>query len=309
MEDKKWHRWTLKSSAGKATCPQCGHKNRLSPYWDNVHELKMDVEVYGLCDRIGSCGFHYAPWMDQKQGIPYFYKKGPIKERKVVHLDESAYMRDTDAICGTNSHLAATISGEYVFRKYRCRTEVNNDSLVYYPYINKDGYYRAVAGHRYRSGELGAYRKDAWYHSRHVVPKGYNTQDRKVDCFFGEHLLAANPDFRIGIVEGPKTAILCDRYLGDGATNWIATFNQQSIYRDMKIFERLGKVDVYVIPDKDSADYWSALVKDADALYINMSIKCVDISWRLKDGESDIGDYLFRTKKRFDWISNDYEDK
>lgn len=297
--DRRWHRWSLRSSVGKATCPQCGHKHRLSPYWDHVEGVKMDVGVYGLCDRVSSCGFHWAPWMDKKDEVPYYYRPVSYVEPERVHLDRDAYYRNTVRIDESCCHLAGTLGAEESFAVYGCRTEARNPSLVYYPYVNRDGHIRAIAGHRYRAGKFSSSGKLDWYHKRHAVPDGYLKQDRKVDCLFGEHLLASRPDRKVGIVEGPKTAILCNMYLGGDMYNWLATFNQQSIYRDLKLFAKFRSGEVLVIPDKDSVGYWSEVVHDANKLYINVVIRCIDIRDRLVGDESDVGDYLFRVRDGF----------
>lgn len=83
----------------------------------------------------------------------------------------------------------------------------------------------------------------------------YNSQEKKITCLFGEHLISKFPNNPIAIVEAPKTAIYCSLYFGfpDESPNniiWLAVYNKSSFTLDkVKILQ--GKY-IYVFPDASS---------------------------------------------------------
>lgn len=300
MVRSKYLRWTLDSSKGKFRCPGCLYKGRLSPYWDNVAGVLMSVDRYGLCDRRNSCGYHVTPYMDNVKDIGYYYRAREVKKRLRYHLSKDGYRSRTAVIDTVNCNLARTIDSKAVFSKYGCRTEVGQPDLVYYPYVDRDGNLRAVPGHRYRVNAVASHNKRTWYHRVYPQDRLYNDQEKKVDCFFGEDLLVRYPGRVVGIVEGPKTALFCEKWFGRRDINWLATFNSHTILADLRSLSLLHNLRVEVFPDKDSYGYWHEVVSEADRLYPNMRIRCNDLMGRFEDGESDIGDILWRTRKGFE---------
>ncbi len=87
----------------------------------------------------------------------------------------------------------------------------------------------------------------------------YKEQDKLITCFFGEHLLSMFPNNPIGLVEAPKTAIICSLYFGlpksDNEIIWLAVYNKSSFTFDK--LRSLNNRKVFVFPDlsKDGETY------------------------------------------------------
>ena len=87
----------------------------------------------------------------------------------------------------------------------------------------------------------------------------YKDQDKRITCFFGEHLLSMFPNNPIGLVEAPKTAIICSLYFGlpksDNEIIWLAVYNKSSFTFDK--LRSLNNRKVFVFPDlsKDGETY------------------------------------------------------
>lgn len=148
------------------------------------------------------------------------------------------------------------------------------------------------------------------------VPKWiteYKEQDKKITCFFGEHLLNKYPNNPIGLVEAPKTAIICSLYFGlpkdETDTIFLAVYNKSSFSED-KVKSLQGR-KVVVFPDlsvdMSTFNEW----KDKAIKYSNLfNIKFVfsDLIEKIatiedKQSGLDIADFLLK----FDY--NDFNSK
>jgi hypothetical protein len=81
--------------------------------------------------------------------------------------------------------------------------------------------------------------------------KEYNTNETKVSCLFGEHLLSKYPHNPIALVEAPKTAVYGTLYFGfpNNPKNllWLAVYNLSSL--NLKKCKALKSRKVFLFPD------------------------------------------------------------
>ena len=111
------------------------------------------------------------------------------------------------------------------------------------------------------------------HHTQNKTPlpawlQAYQTNESKVSCLFGEHLLSKYPNNPIALVEAPKTAIYGTLYLGqpEHPKNfiWLAVYNKSSFSFD-KLKVLRGRT-VYVFPDlsKDGNTFkeWETKAKE-----------------------------------------------
>lgn len=56
--DEYWH--SLEKSSKKYNCPSCG-KKRFTYYRDNYGTGEIIDPAVGMCERLNSCGYHFAP--------------------------------------------------------------------------------------------------------------------------------------------------------------------------------------------------------------------------------------------------------
>ena len=54
------YRYSLMKGSKKFTCPECGRKGVFVPYVDETNKI-VDVEKFGRCERINSCGYIRYP--------------------------------------------------------------------------------------------------------------------------------------------------------------------------------------------------------------------------------------------------------
>jgi len=79
----------------------------------------------------------------------------------------------------------------------------------------------------------------------------YLSQEKRITCLFGEHLLSRYPNNPVALVEAPKTAVYCTLYCGLPETPenfiWLAVYNKSSFSFDkLKVLQ--GRF-VSVFPD------------------------------------------------------------
>jgi hypothetical protein len=187
------------------------------------------------------------------------------------------------------------------------------------PFIDKNNNIRAVQVKTFNKDNHT--QKTSFLHSiiennSKEVPKwitDYKEQDKKITCFFGEHLLNKYPNNPIGLVEAPKTAIICSLYFGlpknETDTVFLAVYNKSSFSED-KVKSLQGR-KVVVFPDlsldRSTFNEW----KDKAIKYSNLfNIRFVfsDLIEKIatiedKQSGLDIADFLLK----FDY--NDFNSK
>ena len=167
------------------------------------------------------------------------------------------------------------------------------EDATLFPYINYDEKFITAKIVRYNS-VTGKRSKEEfsnnWFHAYKPIKKELGLKDRitkKVDCFFGEHLLRYN-DKPVVIVESEKTAIFCS-LLFEGivfiATGGLGKLKSLS-------YEVLENREVYVFPD-NGAKEWFKIAKKRNwwcsTLIENEGTKGSDV---VDYFDTDLGDKL-----------------
>ena len=113
-------------------------------------------------------------------------------------------------------------------------------------------------------------------------------------CFFGEHLLAADKTRQVALVESEKTALIASYYLPQYL--WLASGGKNGCFNESSL-SALAKRSVVLFPDLGATAYWQSKI----GMMRNNGIK-VQLSDYLetnapeserKEGY-DIADYLLR---------------
>ncbi|WP_353721922.1 DUF6371 domain-containing protein [Dyadobacter sp. 676] len=217
-----------KTPSDRVTCPACGAKKSFAPYIDI--ETGQDLPAqYGRCNRADQCGYHLNPYKDgygtagQKSDgfVPAPISKPkpttpPVnlpKELLVETLKKSPGNRFTQHLLRLfPQDVVNRLRSEYMIGDH----DVWPGSTMFW-FVNKDLNIRAgqvkqfdETGHTAKNSDGTS--RTVWIHK--LVPKetewlsAYETQDMRVDCLFGEHLLNRYPDRKIALFESPKTAII-----------------------------------------------------------------------------------------------------
>jgi hypothetical protein len=340
------YRYIFEKGSRKHICPECG-KKRFVRYIDTKTGEYLP-EQYGRCDREANCGYHLNPYQDgyskmiwgKENGnstvIPIRWKppstrKAPQPPVKPVYFDFEAFKRTLRPEHYENNIFIQNLFSRVQFpfdpadvtrviELYRLGTVSAGyrSGAVTFPFIDIDGNVRAVQVKQF--DEANHTTGTDFLHSilaRHYNDIGkqlpewleaYMSQDKKVSCLFGEHLLNKFPSNRIALVEAPKTAIYGTLYFGLPETPdqylWIAVYNKSSFSLD-KVKPLQGRfVDVFPDLSKDGGTFreWEAKAKEFERQLPGTQFKMYDfleleaLEEDRVNGE-DIADYLIK----LDW--------
>ena len=342
------YRYTFEKGSRKHLCPECG-KKRFVRYVDTKTGEYLP-EQYGRCDREANCGYHLNPYQDGYSKMIWGRENGnsiviptrwkPPTTRKVqqppvkpIYFDFEAFKRTLRPEHYENNIFIQNLFGRVQFpfdpadvtrviELYRLGTVSAGyrSGAVTFPFIDIDGNVRAVQVKQF--DEANHTTGTDFLHSilaRHYNDIGkqlpewleaYMSQDKKVSCLFGEHLLNKFPSNRIALVEAPKTAIYGTLYFGLPETPdqylWIAVYNKSSFSLD-KVKPLQGRfVDVFPDLSKDGGTFreWEAKAKEFERQLPGTQFKMYDfleheaLEADRVNGE-DIADYL----TKLDWRS------
>lgn len=342
------YRYIFEKGSRKHICPECG-KKRFVRYVDTKTGEYLP-EQYGRCDREANCGYHLNPYQDGYSKMIWGRENGnsiviptrwkPPTTRKVqqppvkpIYFDFEAFKRTLRPEHYENNIFIQNLFGRVQFpfdpadvtrviELYRLGTVSAGyrSGAVTFPFIDIDGNVRAVQVKQF--DEANHTTGTDFLHSilaRHYNDIGkqlpewleaYMSQDKKVSCLFGEHLLNKFPSNRIALVEAPKTAIYGTLYFGLPETPdqylWIAVYNKSSFSLD-KVKPLQGRfVDVFPDLSKDGGTFreWEAKAKEFERQLPGTQFKMYDfleheaLEADRVNGE-DIADYL----TKLDWRS------
>ena len=342
------YRYIFEKGSRKHICPECG-KKRFVRYVDSKTGEYLP-EQYGRCDREANCGYHLNPYQDGYSKMIWGKENGnsiviptrwkPPTTRKVqqppvkpIYFDFEAFKRTLRPEHYENNIFIQNLFGRVQFpfdpadvtrviELYRLGTVSAGyrSGAVTFPFIDIDGNVRAVQVKQF--DEANHTTGTDFLHSilaRHYNDIGkqlpewletYMSQDKKVSCLFGEHLLNKFPSNRIALVEAPKTAIYGTLYFGLPETPdqylWIAVYNKSSFSLD-KVKPLQGRfVDVFPDLSKDGGTFreWEAKAKEFERQLPGTQFKMYDfleheaLEADRVNGE-DIADYL----TKLDWRS------
>ena len=328
----KTYRYTFEKGSKKHRCPAC-HTKRFVRYID-THTRDYIPEVYGKCDREMKCGYHLNPYKDgyaKNQNIntvvPYHHIK-PIHKPKKVHFSKQEFENTRTAYEENNFiqnllqnvHFPFEISDiEKVIAQYHLGTVTTAYLKGAVTYIDSNNNVRAIqvkqfdeTNHTTKTNFLHKMLLNNCKYNKQPIPqwlKDYDNQDRKVDCFFGAHLLRKYPHNKIALVEAPKTAIYGTLYFGypNDTTNllWLAVYNLSSLTLDK--CKALAGREVLLFPDlsEDGKAFklWSDRVDKIQKKLPNITFKVVNFLEELASDQDkaqgkDIADYLIELNWR-----------
>ena len=154
-----------------------------------------------------------------------------------------------------------------------------------FPYINFKGEFVTAKIIQYNSKTGKRSSKMNWFHAYENIKEDLNLDvetkiSKKVNCFFGEHLVAYS-EKNVIIVESEKTAILTSLLFPQLV--FIATGSKGRLKNIDKTF--LKDRNVFVYPDKDAHNDWLKIA-DANDWF------CSEIIHELGADKTDIADYF-----------------
>ena len=332
------HRYIFTKGSKKHICPEC-NKRRFVRYIDAETGNYLPHQ-YGKCDRESNCSYYLNPYLDgyakmiweQEQGRNSGnWKPQQLKPKRIKNTPPETVFIPVEVLGRTRAGYEQNVfiqnllnriafpfevqDVEKVISMYHLGTVQNGyrAGAITFPFIDKSGNVRAVqvkqfdeANHTTGTDFLHSIIEK--HYSRNIKPlpewlEGYNKNEIKVSCLFGEHLLRKYPHNPVALVEAPKTAIYGTLYFGfpDQPQNllWLAVYNLSSL--NLNKCQALKGRNVYLIPDlsKDGKAFelWSRKAKDIQSQLPGSYFKVADFLELLapdsdKEQGMDLADYL-----------------
>ena len=232
-------------------CPNCGRREFVR-YVDNSSGEYVSDTV-GKCNRIEKCGYHLPPRIFfENENIHVDYK--PITRKPITKptyffpeniLTESLHSEEhRSSLFKFFQKYFEDEKIEKCFRKYLVGVDKNREDAVIFWQVDREKKVRAGKIMKYDIMS-GRRRKDffSW------VKKEENSDSEIRQCFYGIHLIDYFKNYRIGIVESEKTALLCDLYF-DEKIVWLASGGLNG-FNEEKCKDLVGRT-VILLPDLSS---------------------------------------------------------
>ncbi|WP_288954489.1 DUF6371 domain-containing protein [uncultured Polaribacter sp.] len=327
------YRYIFEKGSKKHQCPAC-HKKRFVRYVD-VYTQEYLPEIYGKCDREMNCGYHLNPYKNGyakdntiKDDFVYQISK-PIVKPKPVFIPKDVFYKTRKAyeentfIQNLLNNIAFPFESEdieKIIAQYHLGTITKGyrKGATTFPFIDIDNNVRAIQvkqfdkfNHTIGTDFLHSIIEKHYKRNKQQIPiwlKGYNKNETKVSCLFGEHLLSKYPLNPVALVEAPKTAIYGTLYFGfpNNPKNllWLAVYNLSSL--NINKCKALKGRNVYLFPDLSKEgkafNLWSNKAQKIQQQLENSFFKVSDLLEELapnqdKEEGKDIADYLIK----LDW--------
>lgn len=334
------HRYQLEKGSKKHHCPECT-KKRFVRYIDTKTGDYLP-HTYGRCDRESKCSYHLNPYLDgytkmiweKEQGQnsgnwkPYKPKKKsrPIPKPEPVFIP-TVVLQQTLKNYEQNNFIQNLLQNvpfpfevddlNKVVSLYRLGTVSNGyrKGANTFPFIDVTNKVRAIqvkqfdkTNHTKGTDFLHSIIEKHHYRKNKRLPEwleAYKTNETKVSCLFGEHLLSKYQYNSIALVEAPKTAIYGTLYFGfpEHPKNllWLAVYNLSSL--NLNKCQALKGRNVYLFPDlsKDGKAFelWSNKAKEIQKHLQGTYFQVSNLLEQLapeqdKEQGKDIADYLIK---------------
>ena len=245
----KRYKYELLKGSRHILCPIC-QKKTFKPYVYAGTNNVVDSMLYGRCERINACGYIRYPTSEKDDDwsnyeAPKIAYRPPVPDFINPNLVRSTF-RDFNKNVFFN-FLAKTFDLETarsLQKKYNIGTAKYGGTIFWQK--DKDGKFRTGKVFYYQRNGKRDKNKGSWYVHNQVKKKFCLVQ-----VFFGEHLVAENPEKPIALCESEKSAILMSVLQPE--YSWLAAggSNMLNVQRLM----RLHRLDL-VSPDEGQFELW-----------------------------------------------------
>lgn len=272
-----YFRYQLRKGSKKERCPECERKTFV-PYVDRETN-KEAGEQFGRCERINSCGYVSYP----KSSEPYEKPQPkPYEPPKPIDYVDKSIVEKTFENFQQNvffMYLLRTFGKEKAFElqmKYNIGT-AKHGGTIFWQQDDKGRFRTAKVMYYSENGKRDKSRASWFVHKK--IRDDFNYQQ----CFFGLHLVGANP---VALCESEKTAILMSVYEPD--YTWIASGGSEML--NMQRITELSRLDK-VYPDNGQFEKWEQKTKFFAGRQIDVSVDLAVNRGELEAG-SDILDLI-----------------
>ncbi len=280
------YRFVLEKGGMKYACPAC-QQRRLVRYVDTFTEDQVANEV-GRCDREDSCGYHLRPseYFDREGTRPASAQKPDRKPQNKLELVEPSFI-DAKIVQASLSRY-----NENNFCRWLCGVFGEQRAFALTD-TYKIGTSKNWAGKiMLYNSETGRRVKEPFNHIQwvHKVMKIEPFQLQQ--CLFGEHLLTADQQKPVAIVESEKTAVVAAGYIPEYV--WLATAGKNNLNRNKLKGLQGRRVKLY--PDLMAYDKWKEIAGRVSGVSVSDVLEC-----RASEADRakgfDLADYLLRENR------------
>ena len=342
------YRFKLDNKSKKFNCPGC-NKKTLVRYIDTENGNYLP-ENYGRCDREIKCNYHLNPYKDgysimiyeQEKGILASFKKkqsATYQTQPKQKISEPAYipyeiLKATQKGYEKNNFIQNLLFNitfpftkeviENIISLYQLGTICKGyrAGSITFPFIDIDGKIRTIQVKNFDKSNyttstdfLHSILEKFYFKEKKTLPawlSSYLTNDRKVSCLFGEHLITKYSVNPIALVEAPKTAIIATLYFGFPRDPknllWLGVYNLSSL--NIEKCKILAGRKVYLFPDLNAFKKWNDKAKEFEiampGTFFNVS-DLIEKYANMQEREKglDIADYLIQLDwKEFNNLKN-----
>ena len=248
MKQFKFSLEKYRGTSSRHICPNCGIKEFVR-YVNNETEEYLE-EYVGKCNRIEKCGYHYTPkqyFDDKGEKVQFFTRKNVHVEKKLTYYYDEKLVLDS-------LHSDTKKSNLYQFLiQYFHEEKVKNTLKKYLVGVSnfwQDAviFWQIDRDFKVRSGKVMQYdlntgKRDK---TKFYWIKKDNSDKEMRQVFFGLHLLELFKNYKIGIVESEKTALMCDLFF-DEKIIWLASGGLMGI-NERKLEDLSGR-EIILFPD------------------------------------------------------------
>ena len=280
------YRYSLMKGSKKFICPACGDKRKtFVPYVDENNNV-VDLDKYGRCERIHSCGFISYPKIKDDDWVAPQRKPAYIAPQPVDYVAQEIVER-------TFNNFKANTFFQYLIRTFGKETAFELQSLYNIGTSQTGGaiFWQQDRKGRFRTGKVINYKPDGhrdkekytWF-----VHKKIRNDFNYVQCFFGLHLTTSEKP--VALCESEKTAIMMSVY--EPEFTWIASGGSEML-STIRLAElpRLDKV----FADNGQFAKWEKATRNFDGRQMDVTVDQAVKNGLIEDG-SDILD-LYQFKK------------
>ncbi len=320
------YRFKLDPSSRKFFCPSC-EKKTLVRFVDSEKRY-LENSDFGRCDREINCGYFLYPNLecspspkriiqpDRVKGQKY-YVPDYVLRRTTSHFTKTQFYK---ILTARNISEKARQTLDKVLEEYAIGGIIKGrwEGAVSFPFIDANEKIHAIqvksfgedlhtVGTTFIHTLLLNYQKSLRVEPEDWISNYYN-QEKKIECYFGEHLLKKYSLNPVALVEAPKTAIVATFYFGLPTSLdsfiWLSTYNLTGLNVDKSRVLEGRKVVLF--PDSSISEIafykWSniaSMIKKEICLEsINVSTFLKEKATHLeKESGADLADYLLQ----YDW--------
>jgi len=277
-------------------CPACKHQTKSFVRYIDLQTGQQLAPHVGRCGRVDKCGYHFKPGQyfaanpagalpnqpakKRERYMPGKSRLSPVPNLPHPASPEPDYFINPSYVSATLRAYKDNYFVQYLVTRFGC--DAAQAMIKRYHIGTHNHWPGACVFWQYditgwvRTGKIMLYDKETgkrvkqpynhitWAHTeiiKQVAALGHDTTFVLKQCLFGEHLLPANPNSPVAIVESEKTAIIASALIPGFI--WLASGSLEGL-NPLKCAVLKGR-SVMLFPDVNGYDKWKAKARQLES--------------------------------------------